>query len=187
MPALKRDGSPNKSFKHGGKVNGKATHLYHVWRCMKSRCTYNKDRCFYLYGGRGISVFTIWLTDYTSFKNYVESIPNYSPDRQLDRIDNNGDYAPGNVRWATLLENAGNRRNNVHITHKGETKILAEWLRTLNIPDRSFHTLVNRGMSHVDILSKYEIGALYGYKAKGNNKRRIDRVQNGSQQICERP
>ena len=171
MRILKTDGTPNKSYKHGGKVNGKATHLYSVWRCMKSRCFYKKDRCYYLYGARGVSVYPLWVKNFSAFREYVESLPNYNEDnRQLDRINNNGNYEPGNIRWATFKENASNKRNNVHITYKGETKILAEWRRIFNIPETSFRFLVKKGMDYPDILSKYERGEFFGCKANYNKK-----------------
>ena len=58
----------------------------------------------------------------------------YSDTLTLDRIDVNGDYCPANCRWATRKEQSNNKRNLHIIEHKGETKTLTEWSKTLNIP-----------------------------------------------------
>lgn len=56
------------------------------------------------------------------------------PGCQLDRINNAGDYTPGNLRWATPSQNCRNRRNNRPITWNGQTKLLCEWSEELGIP-----------------------------------------------------
>lgn len=74
---------------------------------MKVRC-YNKNyEGFANYGGRGIKVCDEWLNDFAAFFKYVGNKP--SPRHTLDRIDNDGNYEPGNVRWATKSEQQMNR------------------------------------------------------------------------------
>ena len=83
------------------------------WHIMQ-RC-YNKKRHDYeRYGGRGISVASS-LMDYNSFAEYVESLPRPKGATELDRIDNNGNYEKGNLRWVTRKQNGRNKRNNVAV------------------------------------------------------------------------
>lgn len=86
------------------------TKVYNVWVGMKTRC-FNKNSWPYKwYGARGITVCDRWL-GVGGFSNFLEDVglpP--SPQHSLDRINNDGNYEPGNVRWATLKEQANNRR-----------------------------------------------------------------------------
>ena len=59
--------------------------------------------------------------------------PRPSPQHRLDRIANNGHYEPGNVRWATLEEQANNTRTNIRLTINGRTQTLPQWCRELNL------------------------------------------------------
>ena len=60
---------------------------------------------------------------------YLERLPGYSLDKQIDRINNDGDYAPGNLRWATAKSQADNKSNSIIVTYMGETMNLKEFLR----------------------------------------------------------
>jgi len=63
------------------------------------------------YGGRGIDVSEKWVNDRSSFLEYVQTLPGWdNPDLQLDRIDNDGNYEPGNIRFVTCSVNASNKR-----------------------------------------------------------------------------
>lgn len=76
---------------------------------MIKRCENPKNHAYPRYGGRGITVCPEWRSDFAAFLRDVGPRP--SPDLSLDRIDNNGNYEPGNVRWATAAQQAQNRRN----------------------------------------------------------------------------
>jgi len=79
---------------------------------MKDRCLNSKSRCYPDYGGRGIAVHNEWVNDAGAFASYVLAELGHrpSPDYTFDRINNDGNYEPGNVRWADAITQANNRR-----------------------------------------------------------------------------
>lgn len=81
---------------------------FKLWCGIKDRCINSKSPRYPYYGGRGIRIHPTWENDFGTFLAAVGLRP--SPTHSLDRINNNGDYAPGNVRWATSKEQVNNRR-----------------------------------------------------------------------------
>jgi hypothetical protein len=83
------------------------------------------------YGARGITICARWRTDFVAFLEDMG--PRFSRHYSLERIDNAGNYEPSNCRWATVREQANNRRSNRWIEHNGDCRTLAEWARSAGI------------------------------------------------------
>lgn len=99
-----------------------------VWINMMRRCYKEQDVQYHTYGGRGISVCEEW-NDYTKFKAWAYS-NGYTDKLTLDRYPNmNGNYEPGNCRWADYFQQANNRRSNTLLEFMGKTKTIAEWAK----------------------------------------------------------
>jgi hypothetical protein len=97
---------------------------YSIWCQMIGRCESPTNQGYRYYGGRGISVCPRWRKDFLAFLADMGERP--SMEHTLDRIDVNGNYEPGNVRWATRKEQARNTRRNRFVVMDGERMTLAE-------------------------------------------------------------
>lgn len=107
-------------------LTGKSgTHEYKIWNMMVQRCRDSHHPNYRLYGARGIRVCQEWQDSFDAFLLHVGKCP--ASGYQLDRIDNDGHYEPGNVRWVDRKQNMRNRRNNVRLTINGETLCVVEW------------------------------------------------------------
>lgn len=116
---------------------------YKTWIGIKRRCCDPLDRAYPMYGGRGIKVHEPWVHDFLAFEAYMGKKP--SSRHSIDRINNNGNYEPGNVRWATMAEQARNKRNTTFLEFNGKLQTLPEWSRELKIHHA---TLVHRLYDH---------------------------------------
>ncbi len=115
---------------HGHATGGRVTAEYQAWTSMHQRCSDPSDASWARYGGRGIAVCERWI-DFASFLADVGKRP--SPEHSIDRKNNDGDYEPENVQWATNEEQANNRRTNRLVTHDGVTMTMARWARRVGM------------------------------------------------------
>lgn len=99
-----------ENYRHGY-AGRKQSPIYYTWNNMLARCNNVNHTDYKNYGGRGIKVCERWH-DFANFLADVGDRPR--PDLMIDRIDNDGDYEPGNVRWATRSEQMKNRRTHKH-------------------------------------------------------------------------
>jgi hypothetical protein len=107
------------------------TKIYYTWYRILARCHNPKNHAFKNYGGRGIYVCDEWRNSFKSFLDDM-GVPEYG--MHLDRIDNDGPYAPWNCRWATPTQNANNRRSNRVVMYLGCEYTISELAREFGIP-----------------------------------------------------
>ena len=118
---------------------------YQVWSNMKGRCTNPNDASYHAYGGRGVKVCARWMGSVENF--YADMGARPSADHSIDRIDNDGNYMPGNCRWATRREQSNNRRSSIFITYHGLRLTVAQWARRTGISHSAINHRINRGWS----------------------------------------
>ena len=104
----------------------KHTKIYENWCAMKARCLNVNNVHYQIYGGRGIKIVDDFL-DFQKFYDYVSTLPHFNEEGYtLDRIDVNGNYEVGNLRFADKKTQTRNRRTTVKVEYKGEKISLAE-------------------------------------------------------------
>lgn len=130
----------------GAKGKTRISELYRAWAQIKGRCHSSSHDAYPDYGGRGITLYEPWH-DYTTFVRDIEASIGRRPSRQysIDRIDNDGSYAPGNLRWATQAEQNKNRRISKSFTLNGETRNLADWAALAGIHYATVYGRIRQG------------------------------------------
>lgn len=129
-------------IRHGesSSKNQKPSPEYVCFYSARARCQNPNDRGYPQYGGRGIQ---FRFDSYTDFLNHVGRKP--SKEHSLDRINVNGHYEPGNVRWATRSQQQLNRTCTQYVTHDGKTLSTVEWSRGLGLSNNAVRVRLQNG------------------------------------------
>jgi len=126
-----------KRIKHG--LHG--TPEYVIWGAMIQRCNNPKSCNYKNYGGRGISVCESWL----KFENFINDIGKRpSSKHSIDRLDNDGNYTPGNCEWRTTKQQRSNTSRNVFYTYKGERLTMRQWSERIGGSKNIFDLRINK-------------------------------------------
>ncbi len=127
---------------------------FNIWSKMIARCTNSNNPAWINYGGRGIKVCERWMNSFSDFLADVGPRP--SPKHSIDRFpDNDGNYEPGNVRWATQIEQNRNRRSNHFLTFNGITATLTEWSERTGIRKDTLRRRIAYGWSAEKALTQF--------------------------------
>ena len=110
---------------------------------MVDRCTNRNNPRWKSYGGRGIKICARWR----KFDNFLKDMGERPAGRTLERIDNDGNYEPGNCKWATQKEQANNTRQNYLLTYSGKTLNLGQWARLIGVRHGTLRARIRRGWS----------------------------------------
>ena len=121
------------------------TKVHRAWKSMKTRCFNSNFKYYANYGGRGITIYPAWI-NFQAFYDYVSKLPHFNEGGySFDRIDNNGNYEPCNLRWSSRQVQNSNTRQNHYVEYEGEKMILKEAARRSGIPYDTLRNRIRRG------------------------------------------
>lgn len=156
---------------HGESRNGKTTPEYRAYHNMTSRCTLKTNPAWERYGGRGITVCDRWLH---SYKNFLEDMGRKPSQRHsMERKDNSKGYSPENCEWATLKQQANNKRNTLLIRYGRETKCFEDWCRHFGVNVGTAYFRLQRGVPFLAAMSKEKMKGGKGRTLSGAGDKRI--------------
>jgi hypothetical protein len=126
--------------------------IYRSWEAMKRRCNRESDKSFKNYGGRGITYCSGW----ESFDGFLLDMgTSWFEGVQIERINVNGNYEPGNCKWASRIEQANNKRGTELVKFLGQTKTLRRHCEDAGVPYKMVWKRINlHGMTVEDAISK---------------------------------
>lgn len=123
-------GRPSNHKSHGLSTSPE----YHIWANMLHRTRATKGKAYEDYAARGITVCPRWL----AFENFYKDIgPRPSVLHSIERLNNDGNYEPGNCQWALPTQQANNKRTSHKLTFKGRTLTVAQWANEIGLSDRT--------------------------------------------------
>lgn len=142
----------NKNTGDRSRTHGKSGSPEHwAWKHLRARCEDQSSKDWKDYGGRGITFCERWM----SFENFIADVgPRPSPKHSIDRIRVNGNYEPGNVRWATPIQQGRNTRRNVRLTFNGENLCISEWAERIGAKPKSLHNRIKRGWTIEEAITR---------------------------------
>lgn len=149
-----RESRPAINRTHGHSAGGKISGTYRSWQAAINRCTNPKNPKWSSYGGRGIKICERWMN---SFEAFLADMGERPLGMTLDRYpDNDGNYEPGNCRWADAKAQSNNTRRNALITAFGRTQTLAQWRDELDgfLSETTIQSRLRRGWEPERALSQ---------------------------------
>ena len=124
------------------------TPIHKEWEAMKRRCYNPNTEKYYRYGGRGIVVCDRWRDSFEAFYEDVSKLLHFGEQGYtLNRINNDGNYEPNNVEWATQKEQANNRQSNHLLTFNGKTQTIVQWADETGIKSATIARRLKKGWS----------------------------------------
>lgn len=126
-----------------GHSSGGLSPEYMVWQGMISRCTRPSTDSYPRYGGRGIRVCERW----ESFALFLEDMGKRPKGTTLDRVDNDGNYEPGNCKWSSIEEQNNNRSTSVFVEIDGVRKTATQWARVAGVSDACMFYRIKQGLT----------------------------------------
>ena len=135
-------------------VHGMWKHkLYSTWSSARGRCHNERHKNYKGYGGRGIELCSGWRETPEAFIEWIENNLGEKPEGySLDRINNEGNYEPGNLRWASTAEQNNNTRKNKMISHEGKELQLKEWAEEKQLSMTCLYNRLHRGWTTKETL-----------------------------------
>ena len=117
--------------------------IYRCWQAMHQRCSNPATPLYHRYGGRGISVCERW----NSVHAFLEDLGHPPAGHSLGRIDNDGNYEPGNCRWETQEQQNENTCRNRFVEWQGRTQTIKAWAQEMNLNPQQISERLRRGWS----------------------------------------
>jgi hypothetical protein len=156
---IKKESELNPNYKHGEAKKFQESKEYNTWQRIKGRCYCKTNAKYYAYGERGIKMCDRWLN---SFENFLSDMGRCPKDKySIDRINNDGNYEPGNCKWSTIKEQAQNTRTNLYIEMDGVKLSLSQWCEKLNLKyEPTRRRITNKKMKLEDILKSNNVSVI---------------------------
>ena len=150
---LHRENAGRMNFIHGHASNLRGRNpAFDSWQNMVRRCEDPRSNRYQSHGARGIKVCERWRNDFSVF--LVDMGPRPSLNHSIDRIGNDGNYEPGNCRWATNKEQARNRRSNRPVSANGVSRLITDWALFTGISLSTIYRRVANGWSEERAVSE---------------------------------
>lgn len=148
-----------RTCRHGLRRHGmEGTREYRAWSAAKSRCTNSTHAMWPQYGGRGIRMCQRWML----FDNFIADMGNRPDGTSLDRINNDGNYEPGNCRWATRSQQQRNKRSNPMVEYEGRQITVTELAERTGVRYRLLRDRIASGWSVSESLGPSRKRASFG-------------------------
>jgi hypothetical protein len=158
--------------------------LYSTWRNMLGRCNNPKDAGYRRYGGRGIKVCKRWTKSFAAFVKDMGPKP--SPKHSIDRRNNDGNYKPGNCRWATMKEQQRNRSDNVIITIDERSQPLSAWAEQFGLSRGTIDKRFELGWRGIRLLIPGVHQSLRTHCPKGHEYTEENTTHTQGKRVCRK-